>query len=227
MNNLHKKLLSTSIFACCLIPSIGLTLEVTVVDPGPNVQTVKVTKVKRTYPIATAGDILCGVKHHMVRFRMNANHAGLPFSITAKRMTRVRVRWDHPDKVYFPSAEKRKTIVFPHAGGLSRMYFRTHQPISGNVYVINDNGNVIKTCPYSFLPAKRVRQSVSVNVGKSEHESFLDSNDSENRNISIDYRMSSKRAVPEGGYWSWAVGVSQTENLSNTRRATGRFSYNW
>lgn len=227
MNNLYKKILSTSIFACCLISNVGFTLEVTVINPGPNVKPVNVTKVERSYPMATAGDIFCGVSHHMVRFRLGANHAGLPFSITAKKMTRVRVRWDHPDKVYFPFAEKRKIIVFPHSGGLSRLYFRAHQPISGNVYVINDNDVVIKSCPYSFLPAKRVRQSVSFDVGKSEHVSSIDSDDSENRNVSINYRMSSKSAVPEGGYWSWGVGISQTENVSSTRRANGRFSYNW
>lgn len=91
MNNFCKKLLGISITTCFFIPGIGFALEVTIIDSGPNVKPLRTTKVERVYPLATAGDVFCGMEHHMVRFRLNANHAGLPFSLTAKRMTRVKV----------------------------------------------------------------------------------------------------------------------------------------
>lgn len=211
----------------CLISTTSSALEITVINPGPGIKPVQAKKVKTTYPLATTGDIVCGKDHHMVRFRLNDKHAGLPFSITAKRMTRVKVRWDHPDKVLFPSAEKRKTIVFPHAGGLSNLYFRSYVPVSGNVYLINDKNVVVQTCPYSFLPAKHFRQSISVNMGGSEYDSLRASGDSESRSISLNYRISSKQVVPEGSYWSWGVGVSQTENAGDSSRVNSSFSYNW
>lgn len=209
-------------------PCATFALDVEIVGSGPNVKPIRVNKVEvSAYPIATAADIVCGKDHHVVRFNLNAKHAGLPFSISAKKMTRIKIRWDHPDKVLFPFPEKRKTIVFPHSGGVSNIYLRAYEPIFGNVYVMDDNGSVIKTCPYSFLPAKRFRQSINVSMGESEIDSSNSLDNDESREVSVNYRISSKRVVPEGVYWSLSVGVSQSENVNNTNRVNSSFSYNW
>lgn len=206
----------------------GFALEIIVHDSGPSVkQGVSLKKVEPVYPRATPEDVLCGKAHHMSRFRLNENHAGMPFSITARKMTRVTVRWDHEDKVLFPYAATRKTIVFPHAGGASQLYLRAYQPIVGNVYIMDDQGVVIRTCPYSFLPAKHYRQSVSVNVNETAYERINNSLSDKNNNVSINYRISSKSAVPEGEYWSFTAGFSQSESSRDSRRVNGSFSYNW
>ena len=122
------------------MPTIGFAMELIVDDLGPDSantqQGIRIKTVKAVYPRATTADVMCGKTHHMIRFRLNGQHAGLPFSVTAKKMTRIKIRWDHPDKVLFPFPEKRKTIVFPHAGGESRVYFRAYEPISGNDYIM-------------------------------------------------------------------------------------------
>lgn len=236
MHLIGKNFSKTGLYFCFILGGVftsnGMAFEVKFVDPKTNkvlssgVKKTQAKKAEPVYPLAAAGDVLCGKDHHMVRFRLNTNHAGMPFSITAKRMTRVKVRWDHPEKVMFPAPGKRKTIVFPHSGGLSNLYFRAHEPISGNVYIMNDNDVVIQTCPYSFLPAKRFRQSVSMNIGESENDSAIGTN-SESRTVSLRYRISPKQTVPEGGKWSWSVGISQTENTNESRRLNSSFSYSW
>jgi len=142
------------IFLC--IPSLGFAIEINFSDSGPDAkQGSSFKKEKPVYPRATAADVMCGKPHHMVRFRINNNYVGLPFSLIAKKMTLIKIRWDHPDQVLFPFADKKKTVVFPHAGGTSRLYFRAYKPVSGNIYIMDDQDVVIKTCPYSFLPLKR------------------------------------------------------------------------
>lgn len=212
------------LYLICLSPSLGFALEITVTDSGPLAnQNINLKKVEPVYPRASASDVMCGKSHHMARFRINDTHAGLPFSITAKKMTRVKIRWDHMDKVLFAASEKKKTIVFPHAGGESRLYFRAYEPVSGNVYIMDDQNAVIKTCPYSFLPAKHYNQSINVNVNETEYEH---QNDKSN-NISINYRISSRSAVPAGPAWSWSVGVSQSESSTGSQRVNSNLSYSW
>lgn len=214
------------------ISSSGAALEITIIDPGPGTkQLIKAKKVKPVFPLATAADVMCGKSHHMARFRLNNKHVGMPFSVTAKKMTRIKIRWDHPDKVLFPFPEKNKTIVFPHAGGESRLYFRAYAPVSGNVYIMDDRDAVIKTCPYSFLPVKRFRQSINVNINETEYDRLYDelnsALDDKNSNVSVNYRISSRNAIPDGATWSWSVGVSQSESSTDSRRANSSFSYNW
>lgn len=222
---LNKKLLPLIWF---VIPAVGVAFEVTVVDPGPEAQQeITVRQVKTVYPRATAEDVVCGKAHHMTRFRLNDKHAGLSFSIAAKKMTRIKVRWDHPDKVMFPQPEKKKTIIFPHAGGVSHLYFRAYQPVSGNVYIMNDHDVVIKACPYSFLPAKHYRQSINMSLNGVEYDRLDNTLDNNSNNVSVNYRISSKNVVPDGGYWSLSVGVSQSEGSTNSRRINGSVSYSW
>lgn len=213
------------------MPTIGFAMELIVDDLGPDSantqQGIRVKTVKAVYPRATTADVMCGKTHHMVRFRLNGQHAGLPFSVTAKKMTRIKIRWDHPDKVLFPFPEKRKTIVFPHAGGESRVYFRAYEPVSGNVYIMDDQDVVIKTCPYSFLPAKRYRQAINVNVNETEYDPLNDTLEYKNNNVSVNYRISTRTAVPDGATWSWSLGLSQSESSTDNRRINSNFSYNW
>lgn len=179
------------------------------------------------YPIALSSDVMCGKDQHMTRFGLGQPHAGLPFAITSKKMTRIKIRWDHPKKVLFPFDESKKTIVFPHQGGVSRLYFRAYQPITGNVYIMNDKNQVIKTCPYRFLPAKKYQQSISVTMNDNRHN-LTDGNQGNNsNNIAINYRISKKTVVPEGGRWSFNAGASQSESSTNSRGLNAGFSYSW
>lgn len=212
-------------------PTLVFAMELTMDDPGPVNEGVKqnipVKIVETVYPRATTADVMCGKSHHMTRFRLNGKHAGLPFSVIAKKMTRIKLRWDHPDKVLFPFPEKKKTLVFPYAGSESRVYFRAYAPVSGNIYIMDDQGVVIRTCPYSFLPVKKYRQSINVNINETEYESLNDAMDDENNNMSINYRIGSRTAVPDGATWSWGLGLSQSESSRDSRRVNSNFSYNW
>lgn len=228
-NQAQKHFLIYLLFSSAILfSSNGFAFEVIVHDTGPVVnKRLSIKKVEPVYPLATSGDVMCGQSHHAVRFRLNDTHAGLSFSLTARKMTRVKISWDHPDQVFFPTDSKRKTIVFPHSGGVARLYFRSFKPISGNIYIMNDNDVVIRTCPYSFLPAKRYRQSIGVSVNGTQYERFDENLNDESKNVSIHYRISSKSEIPEGGYWSFGVGVSQSEASSESRQFNSNFSYNW
>lgn len=229
MTSVFNKLLLCTIFA--IVSSQSFAMEFTVDELGPDStdakQEIQIKVVDVVYPRATPADVLCGKAHHMTRFRLNTQHAGLSFSVTAKKMTRIKIRWDHPDKVLFPFPEKRKTIVFPHAGGESRLYFRAYEPVSGNIYVMDEQDIVIKTCPYSFLPAKKYRQSINVNVNETEYDPLADELDYKNNNVSVSYRIGARTAVPDGATWSWSVGLSQSESSTDSQRINSRFSFNW
>lgn len=221
------------LFLLCLIFINGLfysvnsfAIEVIAHNAGPTVnERSSIKKVEPVYPIATANDVMCGKSHHMVRFRSNDTHAGLSFSLAAKKMTRVKIRWDHPDKVLFPNNADKKTIVFPHAGGVARLYFRAFHPVSGNLYVINDHGAVVKVCPYSFLPAKHYRQSIGLNLNDTQYQN----NDlnTESNNVSINYSISSRNVVPGGGNWSFSLGLSQSESSADSRQVNSSLRYSW
>ncbi|RVU86355.1 hypothetical protein EOL70_02585 [Leucothrix sargassi] len=163
----------------------------------------------------------------MTRFQLNDKHAGLPFSLSAKKMTRIKIRWDHEEKVLFPFPDREKTIVFPHQGGVSRFYLRAYTPVSGNLYVLNDKNSVIKTCPYSFLPVKRYRQSISVDLNETEYDYDSDSVENIHNTVSFNYRVSSKTAIPDGPTWSWSAGLSTSDSSVDSERVNSSFSYNW
>jgi len=208
------------------LPIAGSALELTFDDPEPSVEeNIQIKKVDAVYPRATASDIVCGKLHHMARFRLNAKYAGLSVSLTAKKRTQVKIRWDHPDKVLFPFPEKKKMITFPYGGSESRLFFRSYVPVSGNIYIMDDQEQVIKACPYSFLPAKPYRQSINMNVNETEHDYVNDTR--EDKNVSVTYRIGSKAIVPGGATWSWSVGVSQSESSTDSQRVNSSFSYNW
>ena len=206
-------------------PRLTLAFEIILHDQGPEV--VRSKQVAIIFPRATSEDVVCGKYHHMTRFQLNSKHAGLPFSISAKKMTRIKIRWDHPDKVLFPFAEREKTIVFPHAGGESRFYLRAYKPISGNLYIMDDKDVVIKTCPYSFLPVKRYRQSINVDLNETEYDYQNSTLENENNNLSINYRVSSKTSIPDGPTWSWSAGLSKSDSSVDSERVNSSFSFNW
>lgn len=206
--------------------SASFAFEVFVHDGGPSAKT-KLRVVKPVYPRATAADVMCGKLHHMARFRLNETYAGLPFSIIAKKMTRIKIRWDHPKQVLFPYKAKKKDIVFPHAGGVSRLYFRAYQPVSGNIYIMDDHDVVIKKCPYSFLPAKHYSQSVNFNVNETQYDRGNHLSDSTSNHYSVNYRISPKTVMPSGGNWSVSAGFSQSQSSTDSRQMRGSFSYSW
>lgn len=219
------------LFLCLALTCLSGTvsaLSLVVDEPSPSSsQTVEIEVMNKVYPRATQDSVICGKAHHMTRFRLNVKHAGLPMSLISKEMTRVKIRWDHPEKVLFPFPEERKIITFPQPGSESRLFFRAYEPISGNLYIMDEYDVVIRTCPYSFLPVKPYRQSISVNLSETEYDLVSDSLDDQNGSVSVKYRISSRTAIPDGATWSWSVGVSQSDSSTDSQRVNSSFSYNW
>lgn len=203
-------------------------LELVLDEPSPDTpQGIEIKVVNKVYPRATQGSVICGKAHHMTRFRLNVEHAGLSVSLISKEMTRVKIRWDHPEKVLFPFPDEKKIITFPLPGSESRLFLRAYEPVSGNLYVMDEYDVVIKTCPYSFLPVKRYRQGISVSVSETEYDRDNDVLENQNGTVSVKYRISTRTAVPDGGTWSLSVGVSQSDSSTDSQRVHSSFSYNW
>lgn len=224
----------SNIFKLVLLPllsihSSGVAFDITVHETGPTAKSKdSIKKVESTYPIASPGDVECAKSYHTTRFHVDNTHAGILFSLIAKKRARVKIAWDNDDIILFPYPETRKKITFPYAGGVSRLFFRSPQPIAGRFYVLNDRDKIIQTCPYRFLPAKRFRQSINMNVNGTDYETLDDSLSSDDsNNISINYQVSTKNPIPDGGRWSFRFGLSQTENSRKSQRANGSLSYSW
>ncbi len=189
----------------------------------------KIEKSTHSYPRALSEDVVCGKPWHVTRFSPNRAYASLSFSVLSKKMTQIKVSWDNPEFVVMPYADSKKTVVFPHAGGVANLYVNAYQPISGSFYIKDMQGNVLKECPYSFLPPKQYRQSLSFNVGESRftaNNNFSD-NVSTSDSLSVNYQITPKPTIPEGVNWSFNAGVSQHTNESKSQNIYSSFTVNW
>lgn len=226
---MFKKILSVVFFTSFLI-SQAYAFEMVILDSRTEIikadtgrvekiegDTEGVTKFQSIKEIITPDEISAHIPYN--------EHVGiLNFNVLVPERAKIRVEVDNSNIIY-PRFDT--DIIFTRRGESRYLSFNVTKPSKGNIYLYNQDNQLIKTIRYSVKKERPVSQSMNVTVANPQLNS---NNNTHSENYSVNYSIQ-QRARPGDPRWNMGLTYSSdlrtTDEQTKDQGASVSFGYSW
>ena len=161
----------------------------------------------------------------------SATDGALSFSLAAKKRSKVYLSWDNEDDLFLDYTDSNE-LIFRRPGQIMSVRFNVFKPVSGKIYVRNENKQLIKTIDYEVLRENSVRQSLRFSLNDSNYQiesTTIAGQMQDNRTgtYSVDYSITEKSEFIGDPYWSFNTMYRTSRENMNNQSVSLSASYSW